>query len=86
MSQMTLLPEDVGVDQGVFPKGLKDINGQQLDLSRHNSWLLKMEDASTPEMVETMFVNAIAPFVLNARVKPLMLEGVQQYHIDALSM
>jgi NAD(P)-dependent dehydrogenase (short-subunit alcohol dehydrogenase family) len=75
MSQMTLLPEDVGVDQAVMPEGLKDINGQQLDLRRHNSWLLKMEDVSTPEVVETMFVNVIAPFVLNARLKPLMLEG-----------
>ena len=75
MSQMTLLPEDVGVDHTVLPEGLTDINGQQLDLRRHNSWLLKMEDVSTPEVIETMFVNAIAPFVLNSRLKPLMMAG-----------
>ena len=72
MSQMIILPEDVGVSNDVLPPGLTDINGQQLDLRRHNSWLLKMEEVSTPEVMECMFINAIAPFVLNSRLKPLM--------------
>jgi NAD(P)-dependent dehydrogenase (short-subunit alcohol dehydrogenase family) len=72
MSQMTILPDDVGVDERVMPKGLSDINGQQLDLRTQNSWLLKMDEVSTPELMECMFVNAIAPFVLNSRLKPLM--------------
>ena len=29
MSQMAILPDDVGVDERVMPKGLSDINGQQ---------------------------------------------------------
>lgn len=53
-------------------RGLNDINGQQLDLRKTNSWLLKMDQISTPEIMECMFVNAIAPFVLNSRLKPLM--------------
>lgn len=53
-------------------RGLTDINGQQLDLRTTNSWLLKMDQVSTPEIMECMFVNAIAPFVLNSRLKPLM--------------
>lgn len=72
MSQMIILPEDVGVSNDILPPGLTDINGQQLDLRRHNSWLLKMEEVSTPEVMECMFINAIAPFVLNSRLKPLM--------------
>ena len=52
--------------------GLSDINGQQLDLRTQNSWLLKMDEVSTPEIMECMFVNAIAPFVLNSRLQPLM--------------
>ena len=72
MSQMAIVPEDVGVDTNVMPQGLSDINGQQLDLRSHNSWLLKMDQVSTPEILECMFVNAIAPFVLNSRLKPLM--------------
>jgi len=72
MSQMAILPEDVGVNEKIMPRGLSDINGQQLDLRKHNSWLLKMDEVSTPEIMECMFVNAIAPFVLNSRLKPLM--------------
>ena len=75
MSQVELLPEDIGVDRTILPEGLTDVNGSQLDLRRHNSWLLKMEEVSTPEVVETMFINAISPFVLNSRLKPLMMEG-----------
>ena len=63
MSQMVILPEDVGVSDSVLPEGLSDINGQQLDLRTSNSWLLKMEEVSTPEIMECMFINAIAPFV-----------------------
>jgi NAD(P)-dependent dehydrogenase (short-subunit alcohol dehydrogenase family) len=72
MSQMVILPEDVGVDDDVLPPGVTDINDQQLDLRKTNSWLLKMEEVSTPEVMECMFINAIAPFVLNSRLKPLM--------------
>jgi NAD(P)-dependent dehydrogenase (short-subunit alcohol dehydrogenase family) len=72
MSQMIILPEDVGVDENILPRGLSDINGQQLDLRTTNSWLLRMEQVSTPELMECMFINAIAPFVLNSRLKPLM--------------
>ena len=75
MSQVALLPEDIGIDRELLPEGLTDVNGSQLDLRRHNSWLLKMEEVSTPEVVETMFINAISPFVLNSRLKPLMIAG-----------
>jgi NAD(P)-dependent dehydrogenase (short-subunit alcohol dehydrogenase family) len=72
MSQMIILPEDVGVPDSVLPPGMTDINGHQLDLRTHNSWLLKIDEVSTPELMECMFINAIAPFVLNSRLKPLM--------------
>lgn len=72
MSQMAIIPEDVGIDEKVMPSGLSDINGHQVDLRTTNSWLLKMDQVSTPEIMECMFVNAIAPFVLNSRLTPLM--------------
>lgn len=72
MSQMAIVPEDVGVDEKIMPRGLSDINGQQLDLRSTNSWLLKMDQVSTPEVMECMLVNAVAPFVLNSRLVPLM--------------
>lgn len=74
MSQMVILPEDAGISASILPPGISDINGQQLDLRTTNSWLLKMEEVSTPEVMECMFVNAIAPFVLNSRLKPLMCQ------------
>jgi NAD(P)-dependent dehydrogenase (short-subunit alcohol dehydrogenase family) len=75
MSQVVLVPEDVGVSEDVLPRGAVDINGQQLDLRPVNSWVLKMDQVSTPEVMECFFVNAIAPFVLNSRLKPLMCAG-----------
>ena len=69
---MIILPEDIGVNEDILPQGVSDINGQQLDLRKTNSWLLKMEEVSTPELMECMFINAMAPYILNARLKPLM--------------
>eukprot|EP00978_Attheya_sp_CCMP212_P017701 scaffold47461_cov45-Attheya_sp.AAC.2 len=37
MSQMVILPEDVGVSSDILPPGLSDINGHQLDLRNTNS-------------------------------------------------
>ena len=91
MSQMVILPEDVGVSDSVLPPGLSDINGHQLDLRSHNSWLLKMDEVSTPEVMECMFINAIAPFVLNSRLTPLMttpagLDRPDRYIINVSAM
>ena len=72
MSQMAIIPEDVGIDENIMPSGLSDINGHQVDLRTTNSWLLKIDQVSTPEIMECFFVNAIAPFVLNSRLTPLM--------------
>ena len=47
---------------------------QQVDLREINSWRLNLAQVSTVEMLETQLVNAVAPFVLNARLKPLMLQ------------
>jgi NAD(P)-dependent dehydrogenase (short-subunit alcohol dehydrogenase family) len=73
MSQMVVLPEDIGIDKSILPTGASDINGQQIDLRVTNSWLLKMNEVSTPELMECMLVNAIAPFVLNSRLQELMI-------------
>src|SRR5207344_1228658 len=36
-------------------------------------WRLLLSEVSTVELLEVQLVNAVAPFVLNARLKPLML-------------
>jgi NAD(P)-dependent dehydrogenase (short-subunit alcohol dehydrogenase family) len=73
MTQIPLLPEDALVQSGLFPAGLLDQDLQQVDLRERNSWRLLLDEVSTVELLETQLVNAVAPFVLNARLKPLML-------------
>lgn len=57
----------------LFPAGIRDGEGQPLDLRDKNSWRLDLHEVSSVELIEVQLVNAIAPFVLNARLKPLML-------------
>lgn len=58
-----------------FPLNTFDADGQQLDRRPLNSWLLKLSDVSTMEMLEVQLVNAIAPFILNSKLKPLLLRS-----------
>jgi NAD(P)-dependent dehydrogenase (short-subunit alcohol dehydrogenase family) len=73
LSQMKLLPEEQLAMKALFPAGRLDQDLQQVDLRGRNSWRLQMAEVSTVELFEVQLVNAIAPFVLNARLKPLML-------------
>jgi NAD(P)-dependent dehydrogenase (short-subunit alcohol dehydrogenase family) len=73
LTQMPLLPEDLVGQGDLFPEGRLDQDLQQVDLRERNSWRLLLDEVSTVELLETQLVNAIAPFVLNARLKPLML-------------
>lgn len=52
-----------------------DVNAQQLDLRPVNSWMLKLDQVEAPELAEVFVINAIAPFVLNSKLKPLMMRG-----------
>ena len=72
MTQIPLLPSD-GPQRHLFPEGVLDKDLQQVDLRTQNSWRLTLAEVSSVELLETQLVNAVAPFVLNARLKPLML-------------
>ena len=56
-----------------FPEGALDADLQQVDLRKRNTWRLGISEVATAEMLEVHLVNAVAPFILNARLKPLML-------------
>lgn len=78
LSQIPLAPGDI--DSGdsetgaqLFPAGRLDQDLQQVDLRTMNSWRLRLADVPTVELLEVHLVNAVAPFILNARLKPLML-------------
>jgi NAD(P)-dependent dehydrogenase (short-subunit alcohol dehydrogenase family) len=72
LSQLALVPEDHEHDRTLFPEHVYDADAQQIDLRRTNSWRLRLHEVPTPELLEVQLVNAVAPFVLNARLKPLM--------------
>ncbi|MDX6415280.1 MAG: hypothetical protein QOH23_2690 [Gaiellaceae bacterium] len=73
LSQLPLLVDDVAERNDLFPEGVLDQDLQQVDLRERNSWRLLLAEVPTVELLETQLVNAVAPFVLNARLKPLML-------------
>jgi NAD(P)-dependent dehydrogenase (short-subunit alcohol dehydrogenase family) len=74
LSQVALTAEDHQAGPGLFPLGALDADLQQIDRRDINSWRLPLAEVSTVELLEVQLVNAIAPFLLNARLKPLMLK------------
>ena len=73
LSQLPLLPEELLDQKAFFPAGALDQDMQQVDLRGRNSWRLMMAEVSSVELLEVQLINAIAPYVLNARLKPLLL-------------
>ncbi len=73
LSQVPLVPDDLLVAHQLFPAGKLDQDLQQIDLRERNSWRLLMDEVPSVELLEVQLVNAIAPFLINARLKPLML-------------
>ena len=73
LSQARLLPEEAEPQGHLFPECRLDADLQQVDLRGRNSWRLTLAEVSSVELLETQLVNAVAPFVLNARLKALMV-------------
>ena len=73
MTQLPILADDATHDRALFPTGVFDVNAQQVDLRSTTSWTLKLDQVSTPEAVEVMAVNALAPFIICGRLKGLMI-------------
>ena len=72
LSQLALAAEDLESGQQLFPLGQLDADLQQVDLRDKNSWRLSLDQVGTVELLEVQLVNAVAPFVLNAKLRPLM--------------
>jgi NAD(P)-dependent dehydrogenase (short-subunit alcohol dehydrogenase family) len=73
LSQRRYLDEDYRAGDELFPANRYDEDLQQVDLREINSWRLRLHEVATPELLEVHLVNAIAPYILNARLKPLMV-------------
>lgn len=79
LTQKAVTPEDRALPSGtgatqLFPEGRLDQDLQQVDLREMNSWRLRMHEVATIELLEVQLVNAVAPFVLSARLKPLLVQ------------
>ncbi len=72
LSQVPLLPEELAAQKDLFPEGRLDQDLQQVDLRERNSWRLTLAEVPAVELLEVHLVNAVAPFLLNARLKPLL--------------
>jgi len=73
MSQLAILDEDLNTSKELFPEGKLDADLQQVDLRIKNSWRLRLSEVSSGELLEVQLVNAVAPFVLASKLKPLMM-------------
>ena len=58
----------------LFPAGLVDSTNdhEPLDLRASNSWSLRSDEVEPRELAEVLSTNALAPFVLAQRLRPLM--------------
>ncbi len=72
LAQVPLLAEDLERGGHLYPKGKLDQDLQQVDLRDFNSWRMTLAEVPTAELLEVHLVNAVAPFVLNARLRPLL--------------
>lgn len=63
------------MDKKAFPENEYDFNGQQVDLRAKNTWVLPLEEVSTVEATEVHMINALAPFVLNSKLKEMMMRS-----------
>ena len=86
LSQRRYLDEDYRDGDTLFPADRYDEDRQQVDLREINSWRLRLHEVETPELLEVQLVNAIAPYILNARLKPLMVRTAGRHkHIVNVS-
>lgn len=86
LSQRRYLDEDFRDGDALFPAGRYDEDRQQVDLREVNSWRLRLHEVETPELLEVQLVNAIAPYILNARLKPLLVRaGGRHMHVVNVS-
>jgi NAD(P)-dependent dehydrogenase (short-subunit alcohol dehydrogenase family) len=88
LSQRRYLDDDYRADEAIFPPNRFDEDRQQVDLRETNSWRLRLHEVETPELLEVQLVNAIAPYILNARLKPLMAKtpGAHKHIVNVSAM
>eukprot|EP00039_Didymoeca_costata_P026457 m.15956 g.15956 ORF g.15956 m.15956 type:complete len:517 (+) comp5540_c0_seq1:417-1967(+) len=69
-----------------FPPGQYDVDHQQIDDRPHHSWLQRLHEVSTVELMETLCINSAAPFILCGALRDLMSQGKYSFVINVSSM
>ncbi len=59
----------------ILPADSLEDNEERADSRDVNSWLLKLDEVSALEMLEVQLVNSVAPFLLNSRLKALLMKS-----------
>jgi NAD(P)-dependent dehydrogenase (short-subunit alcohol dehydrogenase family) len=86
LSQIRMTYDDRTCGREAFPEGRLDGDLQQVDLRAHNTWRMTLAEVPTAELLEVLLINAVAPFVLAARLKPLLLRaGAREAHVVNVS-
>ena len=78
-SQIAVIKEDLLSTEKEFPADILDVNGQQIDLRKTNTWVTPMEDVEVGEITEVFAINALAPFIINSKLVPLLERGDHKY-------
>ena len=73
LSQIPFAYDEAENASELFPAGEYDVDLQQVDLRKTNSWRLTLDQVPSAEMLEVHLVNAVAPFILASKLKPLMV-------------
>lgn len=64
LSILPVLPQDELEGAEFFPEGARDGHGQPQDRRSFNSWMMGLTDVPLLELLEVLYINAIAPFIL----------------------
>jgi len=66
---------ELALSHPYFPTNELDKDGIQIDLRPENSWVVKLEEVSTLEMLEVQLVNTTVPFILNSSLKKMLVQS-----------
>ena len=72
LSLLPLAPGDTNTTEQHFPPGKFDEDMQQVDLRTTNSWVQRLGEICTVELLEVHAINTFAPWIINSELKPLL--------------
>ncbi|XP_022785096.1 uncharacterized protein LOC111325533 [Stylophora pistillata] len=58
-----------------FPSEERDEHGEQLDIRQRNSWTYNLDEVPLQELLQVLTINTVGPFILTAKLKPLLKQS-----------